>query len=590
VAVSFAVVVASYNNAAYLRRNLDSILRQEGVDFRILYVDDASPDGTGALVERHLEERGAAGKASLTRNLERRGAVANIDRAVRSVRPEEVVVLVDGDDMLSHPRVLARLAEIYEDPDVWLTYGQFSWHPQGGTGFCAAIPDDVVSANAFRTYPFLSSHLRAFRAALYHRIDPADLQVNGEFYRTAGDVAQMFAMLEMAGGRSRFIPEILYLYNRENPINDDKVDRGAQHRTEIEIRHRARYGRLRSLEATDGPLDLHFISRGPASLFEAPGPSLDGDEQLRPFQQMRSVLNYLGYTLREARSPPDGRLGRGAVFFDLPESGIDPGRAGACDVFDLVLWSGPARRPEGFDRSAHAPFRRIYTWSEDLIDGERYRRLRIPALRPMIDDVVPFADRDLCTLIGSNRVSGHPDALYEERRRVVEHFAAHAADAFTLYGLGWDAERLSCYRGRVPRRLDALRRHRFALCYESVRARGYVTARIFDGFRAGCVPVYLGAPDVAEQIPPECFIAREAFDSDEALLAHLRDMSESRHAEYLLRIRAFLGSERAVPFTPAHFVRTFVEMAGGRAAPPRRAPAVAPSQAEALSGIAGARR
>ncbi len=61
----------------------------------------------------------------------------------------------------------------------------------------------------------------------------------------------MFALMEMAGPRARFVAEVLYRYNRENPINDDKIDRTGQVRTELDIRRKVRYGRLPSL-TSDG--------------------------------------------------------------------------------------------------------------------------------------------------------------------------------------------------------------------------------------------------------------------------------------------------------------------------------------------------
>ena len=161
---------------------------------------------------------------------------------------DAIIVLVDGDDFLAHPQVLTRLNAIYQDPDVWVTWGQFTRFPQDSEGFCAPIPSEIVSANAFRDYPFVSSHLRTFYAGLYQRIRPVDLQDSaGQFFTTAGDVAQMWALHEMAGPHGRFVDEVLYQYNRENPLNDDKLDRGGQVRTEREIRRKARYGRVRSL-------------------------------------------------------------------------------------------------------------------------------------------------------------------------------------------------------------------------------------------------------------------------------------------------------------------------------------------------------
>ena len=184
----------------------------------------------------------------------------------------------------------------------------------------------------------------------------------------------------------------------------------------------------------------------------------------------------------------------------------------------------------------------------------------------MIDDIVPFEHRRLCTLIASNRFSDHRDELYSEERKVADFFAAAEADSFELFGWGWDHTVDRNYGGIVHTRLDYLRRYRFSFCYETVRGwNGFVTGKIFDSFEAGCVPVYWGAPNIASSIPADCFIARDDFASDAELYAFLKAMPASIHEAYLARIRSFLASERAIPYSAGHFVRTFVGLVGRRA-------------------------
>ena len=50
----FVVFVPSYNNAEWCRRNLDSIFQQDYKKYRVIYVDDASTDGTYDLVRQYV--------------------------------------------------------------------------------------------------------------------------------------------------------------------------------------------------------------------------------------------------------------------------------------------------------------------------------------------------------------------------------------------------------------------------------------------------------------------------------------------------------------------------------------------------------
>ena len=559
----FAVVIASYNNARWCQQNLESVLSQEYPVFRIIYIDDASTDDTPHLVAAYVLDHPQASRVEVRRNAARVGPLANIDRAVRSCDPDEIVVLVDGDDFLAHCHVLARLNAIYEDPDVWVTWGQFTKYPHGGEGFCAPIPSEVVVANAFRDYPFVSSHLRTFYAGLYHRIRPVDVSdEDGRFFTIAGDVAQMFALQEMAGPHGRFVAEVLYRYNRENPLSDDRVDRALQVRTEREIREKARYGRVHDRSGTGPPREFCIRTGLGPRLFGNAGPLSGVEQWRRPFRQLRSVLNRLGFTVREAESLEDIEDPHVLVVFDVRPEELDRLASYPSGVVTLVLWEDPVSAPSNFELEGHEPFRRIYTWRNDLVDDVRYFKLHFPFLRSMTSAVVPFEKRRLCALVASNRYTDHPDVRHRDERAVAETLGQAAGD---VVGAELNPGSDDDDRSVVPVSMDSLRNYRFGLCYESGRWNGFVTEKIFDSFAAGCVPVYWGAPDIASSIPADCFIARDAFDSEAELSAFLRDMPAEVHDGYLERIRAFLSSERAVPYSAEHFVRTFVGLTTRRA-------------------------
>jgi hypothetical protein len=51
-------------------------------------------------------------------------------------------------------------------------------------------------------------------------------------------------MLELAGPKQSFIPDVLYVYNYTSPINEAKVDRSLQIETERRIRSMLPYKRI----------------------------------------------------------------------------------------------------------------------------------------------------------------------------------------------------------------------------------------------------------------------------------------------------------------------------------------------------------
>lgn len=243
------VVIPSYNNVHWYEENLKSVFDQEYDNFRVIYIDDCSSDGTGFLVERFVAQHNQGSRVQVVRNVERKRALRNIYEAVHSCADEEIIVLLDGDDRFYHHRVLAYINAMYDNPNVWITYGQFVCSPSRVIGFNAPIPAYIVANNAFRQHNPQPSHLRTFYAKLFKQIEREDLLYNGDFFPMTYDLAIMFPMMEMAGERHAFVPEILYVYNEQNPINDHKVSKDLQRKLDLEIRGRTPYDRLVTLFA-----------------------------------------------------------------------------------------------------------------------------------------------------------------------------------------------------------------------------------------------------------------------------------------------------------------------------------------------------
>ena len=89
---------------------------------------------------------------------------------------------------------------------------------------------------------------------------------------------------------------------------------------------------------------------------------------------------------------------------------------------------------------------------------------------------------------------------------------------------GWQKEGFKTYQGSVEDKIAATRGYKFSICYENTRGvPGYITEKIFDSFQAGVVPVYLGAPNITDEVPAGCFIDRRKFSSYQKLHAYLRN-------------------------------------------------------------------
>jgi glycosyltransferase involved in cell wall biosynthesis len=238
------VLTTSYNNRRWVEKNLKSIFRQEYTNYRVIYIDDASQDETPDQVEIWVKRQKEKPRFDLVRNTTRRGALANIYYAIHErCADEEIIVSLDGDDWFYDTLVLRRINQVYSQKEVWLTHGTLIEFPTHTLGWSIPIPKDVILHNAFRKYR-CPSHLRTFYAWLFKRIHLDDLQYEGDFFSMTWDQAMMFPMIEMAGERHAFIPEITYVYNMSNPINDNKIDPKLQRNLEALIRAKTPYQRI----------------------------------------------------------------------------------------------------------------------------------------------------------------------------------------------------------------------------------------------------------------------------------------------------------------------------------------------------------
>lgn len=252
----------------------------------------------------------------------------------------------------------------------------------------------------------------------------------------------------------------------------------------------------------------------------------------------------------------------------------------------LLMFETEFVKRENGNPSEWSKYRRVFTWNDDLVDGDRFIKINFPnPINASPVDGFSARDRFYC-LISSNRTLTVQDdrVLYPERVKTIRWFEQHAPQDFDLYGVDWEVpvvrgglvgklesrfwralvrfvklRPFPSYRGRVAHKRDVLTRTRFAICYENVRdLPGYITEKIFDCFFSGCVPVYWGASNITDHIPADCFVDRRQFSDTDEVYNFLKIMTELEFRGYQQRIAAFLQSDAAYPFSSEFFAETIV--------------------------------
>lgn len=234
----FIVIVPVYNAEQYIEKCLMSIISQDYNNYKLIVVDDNSTDNTFNII---TDIKNKYNDIIVVRNLERNGSgLSNIIKGMTySSYEEDIIISVDGDDWLSNNTVLSYLNDVYQDKEIFLTYGQYK-PLVGNYRGCRIIPD-------IKTYRksgiWVTSQLRTFKRKIFNKINDIDLRdTNGDYYKVAWDTALMYPMIEMCGYKHiKFINNVLYIYNNSNPINDFKINHEEQRKMHLEIMRKPQY-------------------------------------------------------------------------------------------------------------------------------------------------------------------------------------------------------------------------------------------------------------------------------------------------------------------------------------------------------------
>ena len=238
------VLTTVYNCEQWIEKCVNSIKDQTVTNFECYLLDDMSTDNSVKRAEAAIKDDDRFHVISNTKKFYQ---VGNYEQVLRSDRVgnEDIIVQVDGDDWLPDNEVFTRVLSAFEDGETWLTYGQFEYH-DGRPGFAAPLPPGVDC----RKRVFTLAALRAWKAFLWRNIQTEDLyDKTGNFPHRGGDTFFMFPMVEMATQKHmKFMPEVNYIYNEANPLND--------HKGETEMREQAESAVYARMKEPYLPLNL----------------------------------------------------------------------------------------------------------------------------------------------------------------------------------------------------------------------------------------------------------------------------------------------------------------------------------------------
>lgn len=179
-----------------------------------------------------------------------KGACRNHFETLKNITPFSVsekdciIVHLDGDDKLIDVNTFNILFDIYQDQNIWATYGNYVSR-QGSV--CRGLLG-LPFRESFKKFGWNWSHLRTFRHHLSSFLKEDDMKdSSGKWFSSAPDVAIFLPILEMCGvERVTFVDkDFVYYRIHDNNEHASKQKLNDQIRCAIEIMQKTPYIKLK---------------------------------------------------------------------------------------------------------------------------------------------------------------------------------------------------------------------------------------------------------------------------------------------------------------------------------------------------------
>ena len=350
------------------------------------------------------------------------------------------------------------------------------------------------------------------------------------------------------------------------------------------------------------PPSHHFMGD---RLFDSNAVPFAGDQLMAPYTHLRAELNGHGIAVHTADAlPPEGEggqkiyvsIGNPSRYQSLarrPDVVLSAFFAMECPALDPALYRGLNR--------ASRYFRRIFSWSDaESLEPYVGARLRLEqffwpqSFDQVHDGLWRRTDRRLLVIMNGNKLPALDLAtLHVDRLRAIEYFGR--TGDIDLYGREWDqppyrvggrkmpytirrierqiqalwdrvhpdpllAAARRAWRGPAASKSQTMSGYRFAICFENMALKGWITEKLFDCFFAGTVPVYLGAPEIQDYVWPECYIDMRRFANYGELRSYLLAMPDTEWNSYREAAREYLASADFRRFSKQAYADLFLNI------------------------------
>jgi hypothetical protein len=223
------IVSPFYNAEAYVQRCIESVAQQDYDNYIHYLIDDVSTDKSFkvALDTICSLPENIKHKFILMSNETKQYAIGNQFYCFSKTRPDDIVMLLDGDDWLTHNNSIFKFYNDIYARGHDFTYGSM-WSLADNIPLIAQqYPPEVIKNRSYRNYKFNwgipYTHLRTTLGSNTHSLESALYKRNENWYTAGADNPLFYDLIERSSNPLA-VQEIVCNYNDLNPINDYKVN------------------------------------------------------------------------------------------------------------------------------------------------------------------------------------------------------------------------------------------------------------------------------------------------------------------------------------------------------------------------------
>lgn len=254
---------------------------------------------------------------------------------------------------------------------------------------------------------------------------------------------------------------------------------------------------------------------------------------------------------------------------------------------NLIITECPIIKPESWNKNNHKYYGRIFTWNSSVVDNKKYfHYFWIQNLENNQIIARDFKKKKDYVLVNAFKTNYLPNELYSSRLEAIRYLEKNKNTQFDLYGIGW-GNKLSpkfiysalkrnplrifnfiadylktmsgfpSYKGAIKDKIQVMAKYKYSICFENMtNIDGYVTEKIFDSFKAGCVPIYWGARDISRLVPKNTYIDFRKFKDFKEMDEYIAGITETGYNRFLSRIKEYLNGNDVKVWNYESFARS----------------------------------